>query len=54
MILALDEEAVRRGVRRLRKLGVRSIAVMFLFSFANPEHEERAAAIIREEAKRKA
>jgi N-methylhydantoinase A len=47
--LALDEEAVRRGVRRLRALGVRSIAVMFLFSFVNPTHERRAAEIVREE-----
>ncbi len=49
VIEALDEEAVRRGVRRLEKLGVRSIAVMFLFSFVNPEHERRAAEIILEE-----
>jgi N-methylhydantoinase A len=47
--LALDEEAVRRGVRRLRALGVRSVAVMFLFSFVNPAHERRAAEIVREE-----
>jgi N-methylhydantoinase A len=45
----LDEDAVRRGVQRLRKLGVRSIAVMFLFSFVNSEHERRAAEIVREE-----
>jgi N-methylhydantoinase A len=45
----LDEDAVRRGVRRLAELDVRSIAVMFLFSFVNPEHERRAAEIIREE-----
>lgn len=45
----LDEDAVRRGVRRLRALGVRSIAVVFLFSFVNPAHERRAAEIIREE-----
>src|SRR5262245_33345240 len=32
-LLPLDEDAVRQGVRRLRDLGVRSIAVMFLFSF---------------------
>ncbi|MCZ7525440.1 MAG: hydantoinase/oxoprolinase family protein [Acidimicrobiia bacterium] len=49
VVLPLDEEAVRRGVHRLRQLGVRSIAVMFLFSFVNPEHERRAAEIIREE-----
>jgi len=45
----LDEEAVRRGVQRLQKLGVDSVAVMFLFSFVNPAHERRAAEIIREE-----
>jgi N-methylhydantoinase A len=45
----LDEGAVRRGVQRLKQLGVRSVAVMFLFSFVNPEHERRAAEIIREE-----
>jgi N-methylhydantoinase A len=49
VLLPLDEEAVRKGVRRLRELGVRSIAVMFLFSFVNPAHERRAAEIIREE-----
>jgi N-methylhydantoinase A len=49
VVKALDEDAVRRGVQRLQKLGVRSIAVMFLFSFVNPEHERRAAEIIREE-----
>jgi len=47
--LPLNEAAVRRGVRRLAKLGVKSIAVMFLFSFRNPAHERRAAEIIREE-----
>ena len=49
VILPLDEEAVRRGVRRLHQLGVRSIAVCFLFSFVNPEHERRARALIAEE-----
>ncbi len=49
VVLELDEEAVRRGVRRLAKLGIRSIAVCFLFSFVNPEHERRAREIIFEE-----
>ncbi|HMF03442.1 MAG TPA: hydantoinase/oxoprolinase family protein [Acidimicrobiia bacterium] len=49
VLTPLDEDAVRRGVRRLKQLGVRSVAVMFLFSFVNPEHERRAAEIIREE-----
>jgi N-methylhydantoinase A len=48
-LLPLDEEAVRAGVRRLAKLGCSSIAVMYLFSFVNPEHELRTREIIREE-----
>ena len=34
-------------LRRLRDEGVEAIAVCFLFSFINPAHEQRAAAIIR-------
>ena len=49
VVLTLDEAAVRRGVQRLRKLGVESIAVCFLFSFVNPAHERRARELILEE-----
>ncbi len=49
VLLALDEEAVRAGVRRLRQLGVQSIAVMYLFSFVNPTHERRTRELILEE-----
>jgi N-methylhydantoinase A len=45
----LDEDAIRRGVQRLKQLGVRSVAVMFLFSFVNPDHERRAREIVLEE-----
>ena len=45
----LDEEAVRAGIRRLRRLGADSFAVMFLFSFVNPAHELRARELILEE-----
>ena len=45
----LDEGAVRRGVQRLQKLGVRSIAVVFLHSFTNPTHELRARELVLEE-----
>jgi len=45
----LDEAAVRRGVQRLKQLGVRSIAVMYLFSFVNPGHERRTREIVLEE-----
>jgi N-methylhydantoinase A len=45
----LDEEGVRRAARELREAGVDAVAVCFLFSYLNPEHERRAAAIVREE-----
>lgn len=49
VVMELDEEAVRGGVRRLKDLGVDSIAVCFLFSFVNPDHERRAREIVLEE-----
>jgi len=52
ILTPLDEAEVRAAVRRLRERGVVSIAVCYLFSFLNPDHEERTAAIIAEEAPR--
>jgi N-methylhydantoinase A len=49
VVLALDEDAVRRGVGRLRQLGCTSIAVTFIHSFTNPAHELRARQLILEE-----
>jgi N-methylhydantoinase A len=48
-LLPLDEDAVRRGVQRLKKLGCDSIAVMYLFSYVNPAHEIRTREIVLEE-----
>src|ERR1700751_4030158 len=47
--LSLDEDAVRALVPKLRALNVESVAIAFLHSYANPEHESRAAAILAEE-----
>jgi N-methylhydantoinase A len=52
VLVPLDEAALRQSVRRLAVGGVEAIAVCFLFSFLNPEHERRAARIIAEEAPR--
>jgi N-methylhydantoinase A len=49
VVLPLDETAIRAGIHRLRKQGVESLAVVFLFSFVNAAHEKRAAEIVREE-----
>ena len=46
---ALDEEAVRHAGRKLREVEINTVAVCFLFSFANPAHEQRAKELIQEE-----
>jgi len=45
----LDEEGVREACRRLRKQNVEAVAISFLFSFVNPEHERRAKEIVTQE-----
>src|SRR3954470_18312099 len=49
VLVQLDEGEVRAAARELRDEGVEAVAVCFLFSYLNPEHERRAAAIVREE-----
>jgi N-methylhydantoinase A len=49
IIAPLDREAVRQAARALRAVEVESIAVCYLFSFANPAHEEETRRIIQEE-----
>lgn len=49
VIVPLDHEAIRAAVRELRAAGVKSMAVCFLWSFVNPDHELTAAQIIRQE-----
>ncbi len=44
----LDETAVRRAAVELKAQGTVSIAVCYLFSFMNPAHERRTAALVRE------
>lgn len=46
----LDEAGVRAAAQQFRDMGVEAIAVCFLHAYANPAHEERAAAILREAA----
>ena len=43
----LDIDQAREAIRRLKKKGAESIAVMLLFSFLNREHEEALAEVIR-------
>lgn len=45
--LTLDEDQVSAACTRLKELGVEAVAVCFLHSYANPDHEQRAAEIVR-------
>src|SRR4051794_14409230 len=49
ILVPLNENEVRAAARELHEEGVEAVAVCFLFSYLNPEHERRAAAIVREE-----
>src|ERR1700704_982979 len=49
VLTALDEDEARAVARQLAQLGVPSVAVVFLHSYANPRHEQRMQAILREE-----
>jgi N-methylhydantoinase A len=45
----LDRQGVREVVRTLKRNGVESVAVSFLFSFLNPGHELEVAEILKED-----
>jgi N-methylhydantoinase A len=47
--LPLDEAAVRALVPKLRAAHVQAVAFAFLHSYANPDHERRAGAILQAE-----
>lgn len=49
VIKELDEASVIEACRRCREAGVEAVAVCYLFSFLNPEHERRTAEIIKQE-----
>jgi N-methylhydantoinase A len=44
----LNEQEVREAAELLGKMGIESLAIGFLHSYANPEHERRAADLCRE------
>ena len=44
----LDEEAIRDAVALFKREGVDAVAISFLWSVANTDHEQRAQAIMRE------
>ena len=46
VVTPLDADDVRRAWRRLREGGVETVAIVFLFSFENPDHEHEAREIV--------
>ncbi len=49
VLVPLDEEAVRAALRHLKRMGLESLAVVFMFSFVNPRHEQRVREIAAQE-----
>jgi N-methylhydantoinase A len=49
VVRPLNEASVHKAVAYLKKMGVQSIVVTFLFSFLNPAHELRVREIIKED-----
>ena len=45
----LNEEAVREAAREFGKHGVEAVAIAYLWSIIDPAHEQRTAALVREE-----
>jgi N-methylhydantoinase A len=49
VLVPLDDAAVRAALQRLKRQGTQSLAVVFMFSFINPQHERRVREIAAEE-----
>jgi len=43
----LDDAEIERAARRLLELGAESVVIHFLHSYVNPDHERRAAEVVR-------
>lgn len=49
VLLPLEEEDVHRALATFKANGVEAVAICLLWSFSNPVHEQRVAAIVRDE-----
>src|SRR5215471_11086938 len=49
MLILLDENALRAAARQLAAEDVESVAIVFLFSYRDPSHEQRAVRILAAE-----
>jgi N-methylhydantoinase A len=48
VVRAIDQSSVNAAIERFRRAGVESVAICFLFSFLNDDHEQRLANALRE------
>lgn len=48
VVRGIDQRSIDAAIDRFRRAGVESVAVCFLFSFLNEEHEQRLANALRE------
>ncbi|MFK2826433.1 hydantoinase/oxoprolinase family protein [Bacillus sp. B190/17] len=48
VLTPLNEEDIIAGIEHFKKEGIEAIAVSYVWSFLNPEHEKRTAELIRE------
>jgi N-methylhydantoinase A len=48
VVRAIDPSSVSAAIEQFRRAGVESVAICFLFSFLNEEHEQRLANALRE------
>lgn len=48
-LVELHEDDVRAAAQLFREQGVEAVAISYLWSFLNPSHEQRTAAILRDE-----
>ena len=49
VLIKLDDEQVRSTVKQAVAQGAKAIAILFLHSYRNPSHEQRAKAIVEQE-----
>ncbi len=47
ILLPISKAEIARAIQRVKKSGAESLAVCFLFAFANPSHERRVASVLR-------
>lgn len=50
VVTEFDEDGARSVAREVASRGIQAVAICFLHSYVNPDHEQRMATILREEA----